>query len=158
MKRLFILVSLVLFASGCVSQRTAEFIESEYEPYSKSGKAEICGHALLRTPSGDPRIGAGATVYLKPVTTYSTEWFNTVVKGHQQLSPPDPRSLKFQKTVRADSKGKFCFFNLPAGYYYLACLISWEGSSAISGEEGGYAYATVTVGKSEKKRNVVLIR
>lgn len=133
-------------------------MKAEYEPYSKIGTAEICGHALLRTPEGDPQLGAGATVYLKPVTTHSTEWFNTVVKGHKQLGPPDDRSLKYQKTIRADSKGKFCFQDLPAGEYYLACLISWEGSSTNGVSGGGYAYSTVTVGDGEKKRNVVLIR
>ena len=155
---LLVLISIVFLCSGCQYQRTADFNESEYEPYSEAGTAEICGHALLRTPGGDPQLGEHATVQLTPITTYSKEWFNAVVKGHKKLGPPDARSLKYHKTVRADSKGKFCFSDLPAGNYYLACLISWEGSSAISGAEGGYAYETVTVGNGEKKRNVVLIR
>ena len=158
MKPLSLLISILFLTSGCLYQRTAEFIESEYEPYSKEGTAEICGHALLRAPGGDPKLGAGAKVYLKPVTTHSTEWFNTVVKGHKQLGPPDARSLKYQKTDRADSKGRFCFYDLPEGKYYLACRISYAGSSANDVSEGAYAYSTVTVGEGEKKRNVVLIR
>ena len=158
MKRLLYLLGIVWVCTSCVYQRTAQFHESEYEPYSRSGTAEICGHALLRTPGGDPQLGAGARVYLQPVTTYSTEWFTTVIKRHKKLEPADARSLKYQRTVRGDSKGKFCFFNLPSGEYYLACLISWKGGAGTSGAEGGYAYATVTVGEGQKKRNVVLIR
>ena len=158
MKYLGFLLAIVLITSSCVSYRSAEFIESEYEPYLKPGTAEICGHALLRAPGGDPRLGTHATIYLNPVTTHSTEWFQTVVQGHKPLGPPDPRSLRFQKTVRADSKGKFCFSDLPAGHYYLASLISFTGSSPNDVSEGAYAYATVEIRKGETKTDVVLIR
>ena len=97
MKRIVLLLGVVVLYSSCSYQRTAEFIESEYEPYSNMGTGGICGHALLRTPGGDPQLGAGATVYLKPVTTYSTEWFTIVVKGHQHLGPPEAKKPEIPK-------------------------------------------------------------
>ena len=80
------LISTVLFC-GCATMqpqrvpRTAVFNEDEYATYAGDGTATITGQAFVKTRGGDVKFGAGNKVFLNPVTTYSTEWYQKYVIG-----------------------------------------------------------------------------
>ena len=108
------------------------------------------------------RKGAGSTIYMNPVTTYSTEWFERMVVGGQRLQPPDARAPSARQTI-ADSDGRFEFTDLPAGEYYLASPIFWEvphqntfnPADIYMVETGGIAFARATVAPGERKKVVM---
>jgi hypothetical protein len=157
-----LLVLLIGTLSGCVAQpqpRHVQFNQDEYTPYGAVGSAIIYGETFLKTRGGDVKKAAGNKVFLNPVTTYSTEWFDRQIIGNQLLTEGDQRARPyFQETV-ADSDGRFQFENLTFGDYYLACAISWEvpdgyGHTSVT---GGWAYAKVNLKAGEHKK-VVLTR
>ena len=149
----------LLFASGCAHQshtRTAEFIPAEYEPFRLPGSGGIEGQAFLVTMSGEVKYGAARSVFLNPVTTYSTEWYVQQCVGHKELNEGDPRAAEFLRETIADGHGRFRFEGLPAGDYYLACPIVWHVDSYNT--SGGWAHAKVTVEEGKVTRAIVTRR
>lgn len=141
-----------------IHNRTAPFIQSEYDPYENPGTSVITGQAFMKTRGGDVKYGAGCTVVLNPVTTYSTEWFRKAVIEGYSLSEPDPRGSKYHRQTIADGNGYFEFKNLPKGEYYLACSITWQyyaGSLLGNQTTGGTAYAKTKVNESETVKVIV---
>ena len=141
--RLAILLIACLVSTSCASslvERQAQFVESEYAPYASEGTATICGVAYIKTRRGEFKYGVGNEAYLNPVTSYSTEWYTVHVIGGQSLTKADPKALDYSRATRADSEGRFCFKNVPAGDYYLTCPVVWA-YGANSAEKGGMAYA-----------------
>lgn len=164
--RILLQLSVLIFLSaillGCIhtpSPRLAVFNEAEYAPYVGEGTVSIYGDAFLKTRGGDVKKGAGNEVFLNPVTSYSTEWFERTIIGGQPLEAADPRALKYHRKTRADGDGKFEFEKLPPGEYYLACFISWEipGPYGSAQSTGGWVYAKVKLVPGERKK-VVLTR
>jgi hypothetical protein len=99
----------------------------------------------------------GNEAYLNPVTSYSTEWYTVHVIGGQSLTKADPKALDYSRATRADSEGRFCFKNVPAGDYYLTCPVVWA-YGANSAEKGGMAYAQISVNDDETINAVVTRR
>lgn len=132
------------------------FIEAEFEPYGLDGTGTITGQAFLKTRGGDIKLGAGNQVQLVPVTSYTTEGRNRVTIGGERLEPADPRIEKYRRTTIADGSGNFEFRNLPAGDYYITCVIAWEVPSQYGMETtGGIAYGTAKVKAGEMTKVVV---
>lgn len=146
-----------LCAVGCgPAARQATFNEAEYLPYGHPGSASIAGQAFLKTRSGDVKYGAGNDVYLNPVTSYSTEWWNRSVVRGEKLEPPDDRAGRYLKTVIADGEGRFEFKNLPPGDYYVFCPVYWEVPAGyVSSITGGNTGVKVSL-KSGERANVIL--
>ena len=62
------------------------------------------------------------------------------------------------RSTIADAEGRFKFKKLPAGEYYIVCLITWEAPYGdILLPTGGSAYAQVKLGEGEHV-NVVVTR
>jgi hypothetical protein len=157
--RLPILLIACLVSTSCaisLAERQAQFVESEYAPYAGAGTARICGLAYIKTQRGEFKYGAGNETYLNPVTSYSTEWYTVSVIGGRSLTKADPKVLAYNRAIRADSEGRFCFENIPSGDYYLACPVVWV-YGADSGKIVAMAYAQVTV-KDGETVNAVLTR
>lgn len=114
--------------------RRAEFIEAEYQPYLKPGNGVVAGQVLLHTLAGEVRYGAGREVYLNPVTTYSSEWWNESVVGGRELADGDARARQYERLEIADRQGRFTFSGLPAGEYYLLSLV--PGDVAVGNPAG----------------------
>ena len=130
----FVLVFTLWALGGCVHQRMAPFIESEYAPYEGEGSSTICGQAILKTIGGALIPGRPSEVRLTPKTTYSTEWYRKGLVNEEKLSDVDQRTLKYTRMTKPDSDGQFCFNNIPAGSYYLTSEIQWEwGSEQVYG-------------------------
>ena len=138
-----VLVLTVCSLGACAHQRSAPFIESEYAQYEGEGSSQICGQALIKTKAGKRILGRSPEMRLTPKTTYSTEWFTKGVVREQRLGETDKRTRKYNRTTKADSDGKFCFQNVPAGSYYLTGAITWD-----SGEEQVYGKTEVKEGQT----------
>lgn len=142
-KKILLIGLFAVVVAGCaeqqIYQRRMEFIEEEYAPYDNTGTGKIIGQAFMKTAGGDVKYGAGNTVSLNPVTSYSKEWFNlTVSHGMTNISGADPRVYKYYRKTIADGEGRFEFENLPAGEYYIVCDIYWRYYA------GGYSATTTT--------------
>ncbi|HJU05845.1 MAG TPA: carboxypeptidase-like regulatory domain-containing protein [Nitrospiraceae bacterium] len=144
-----------------VQTRLATFNQAEYEPYGGEGTATISGEAFLRTRAGDIKKGAGNTVYLNPVTTYSTEWFERAVLGGEQLAAADEQAQAYERSAVTDSKGRFTFERLPPGEYYVACPITWKVpgyfgyAQGTIEKTGGWVYAKVKIGAGRHKEIIL---
>lgn len=134
MKRIWFAVCCLPLLCGCATTgvtnvpapRNAMYVESEYAPYREPGTAVITGQAFAKTRGGEVKFGAGNTVVMNPVTSYSDEWWARAVRVGEHLEDPDPRIISFSSQATADGEGRFKFERLPAGDYYIACWIRWE--------------------------------
>ena len=124
--------------------RKTRFILEEYEPFGELGIGAIEGQAFLWGGDGDLVYGAGKLIFMNPVTTYSTEWWERNVMCRVELEPTkDQRGRYYHWITIADGFGQFRFENLPAGEYYL-------GSRVIEGEQFAYARVTLAEGETAK--------
>jgi hypothetical protein len=165
MKNLLIticLLGVLVVLTGCTEQvsylhRKAVFVEAEYAPYNIPGTGKVVGQTFLKTRGGDVKYGAGNIVYMNPVTSYSTEWFESI-KQLTRLEDPDPRTNKYNLQTMADGEGRFEFDNLPAGEYYIMCNIFWEVPSGRHGymkTTGNPAYSRVKVENGKTTKTIV---
>lgn len=125
--------------------RRASFIRSEYEPYGEPGDGVIEGVAYLVMPDGSLRFCFRELVFMNPVTTLSTEWYERNVLDREELEPIPPTGYHW--ITRADERGRFRFVDLPPGDYYLGCRAVPEEGFAhgrVRLEEGGRAYVELT--------------
>lgn len=157
MRLAFALLIAVLVA-GCATTpqpRRATYSPEEYQRFRSDGSGVIEGQAFLVTIGGDVKVGAGREVWLNPVTTYSTEWYERGVIAYETLEPA-PAEVPPPRTTVADGEGRFRFERLPAGDYYLACRIDWAVSQYSMA--GGVAHAKVTVVDGQTTKAVVTRR
>lgn len=158
-RKFVLLLTIICGCAPAIHSRLMSFNEAEYAPYSGAGTASIYGEAFLKTRGGDVKKGAGNKVFMNPVTSYSTEWYQRQIIGGQILEQPDQRALPFFRETIADSDGRFEFQNLPAGEYYLACPITWEVPIGYGNmmPTGGFAHGRIKVEPGERVR-VILTR
>lgn len=94
--------------------RQISFPAGEYAALEKDGTAAISGRLSL---NGTP--GAGETVSVAPVTTYSAEAAEHALAG-QAVEPADPRAREYTHTTRTNGEGHFVLRGLPAGEFYVS--------------------------------------
>ena len=99
------------------------FPESEYKSLSTTGSGTVKGKIYLKTAGGNIVYGKNTRLYLNPVTSYSTQWFNKSYLGGAKMSKVDPRLFNYLKFTTSDSNGNFEFLNVPSGSYYLIGVI-----------------------------------
>ena len=137
--------------------------EADYVAYLGEGTATIWGEVSVKMRAGDINNGTESSLYLIPVTAYSTEWLEHYIMGGHAINGPDPRSLRVARVTVVGRNGRFQFRNLPAGDYYLSCTITRELPSLRMGRitfarpstERIEAYARVTVGAGEHRQVMV---
>jgi hypothetical protein len=108
------------------------FPEAEYASLAKTGSATVTGYIYALTPSGKKVYARQTRLYLNPVTSYSTQWYNESYLGGAKMSKVDPRLFNYLKFTTSDNNGKFEFLNVPSGSYYLIGVIK-------CGSECGYS-------------------
>lgn len=94
--------------------RQVAFPVEEYAELSKTGTATISGRLSL-----NGRPGAGETISVAPVTTYSAEAAEHALAG-RAVEPADPRAREYTHTTRTDANGHFSLQGLPAGEFYVS--------------------------------------
>ncbi len=155
----------LLLVVGCHQYRPkTRYMEEEYTPYAKDGKASVGGRAFLTLSNGKVITAAGQTVYLVPVTTRSTEAFDRGIVRNRPVEPElEPESdlvKKCKRTVQATEDGKFRFEGLPAGNYYVYSQIGYQTEGTGNHSKTTVvevAYTKLTLAESEDK-NVVATR
>ena len=124
----YVLIGLIVATAitGChrPHQMSTPFDEREFLPYLGLGTSTIKGQAFLKTRGGEVRYGAGNTVHLVPVTSYSKELWEASL--YNQVTGLDQRWVIYNRSVIADGSGNFEFKNIPAGEYHISCAIFWE--------------------------------
>jgi hypothetical protein len=108
------------------------FPEAEYASLAKTGSATVTGYIYALTPTGKKVYARQTRLYLNPVTSYSTQWYNESYLGGAKMSKVDPRLFNYLKFTTSDNNGKFEFLNVPSGSYYLIGVIK-------CGSECGYS-------------------
>lgn len=156
MKRYGDLVGLLSFALilGCVSRPfiydaqpgtanptrhyTVPFDPHAYDSFKGTGTGTIDGQAFATTNGGSVKYAAGDTIRLIPVSAYTTEWWNVMVKGGEGMDAPDSRMFAYVRNATADAEGHFHFEGIPAGKYYVYTHFNWM--------TGAYQWSFVRLG------------
>ncbi len=133
-----------------VLDRQQPYVDIDYAPYRGEGTAEVSGRAIARARGGGYIYAAGDTVYLFPATPYTDEWWQRTMVEGSYLTPPDPRSLAYMRTTVADDEGKFQFRSLPAGDYYVVCIVTWPDAEEGRPMQVANLGKRVTVGAAGK--------
>lgn len=144
----FAVVALLVLA-GCAPGMPirANYVDAEYASYAGEGTGSISGRAFV-TVLGAVRFGAFRTVNLDPVTTYSTYWFEGMVRtqGTRRYRPFDPRFVAHRRTTVADVEGRFRFENVPPGSYFVTCDM-WTNLVLVI--NGGFGSLQITLQDGE---------
>ncbi|MDN3554867.1 carboxypeptidase-like regulatory domain-containing protein [Halomonas maura] len=98
--------------------RQVAFPAEEYAALEKTGSAAVSGRLTLDTASGKV-VGAGETISVAPITTYSAEAAEQALAG-RAVEPADPRARAYTHTTRTDANGHFLLRGLPAGEFYVS--------------------------------------
>ncbi|MBW6391204.1 carboxypeptidase-like regulatory domain-containing protein [Billgrantia antri] len=94
--------------------RQVAFPAEEYAALPKTGSAILSGRLSL-----NGRPGAGETIAVAPVTTYSAEAAEQALAG-RAVEPADPRAREYTHTTRTDGNGNFTLRGLPPGEFYVS--------------------------------------
>ncbi|MDN3523828.1 carboxypeptidase-like regulatory domain-containing protein [Halomonas sabkhae] len=98
--------------------RQVDFPEDQYAALEKSGSAALSGRLTLDTASGTA-VGAGETISVAPITTYSAEAAEQALAG-RAVERADPRARAYTHTTRTDGNGYFTLRGLPSGDFYVS--------------------------------------
>ena len=108
-----------------------EFPVSEYARLPRMGKGTVKG-TIYVTDMYDRRIvGESTRLYLNPVTRYSEQWYQESYLGGYKMQKADPRLFNYLRFTASDKNGKFAFYGVPSGSYYLIGTVK-------CGDECGY--------------------
>jgi len=95
------------------------FPSAEYNRLAHSGKGTVKGTIYLEDAYGKRIVGASTRLYLNPVTSYSKQWYTESYLGGYKMTKADSRLFNYLKFTASDSNGKFAFYGVPSGSYYL---------------------------------------
>lgn len=160
---------------GCAQQQNyhyevareprVEWPVNEYEKLNKTGTNIVSGQGFLKTIGGDVKTCSGNKVFLSPVTSYSKQFVDAIIyKKHGKapivLEPeyPDSRIYLFLKEVTADADGRFKFYDVPDGMYYLYTMVKWSAATGLQGslsQQGGWVIKSITVNSNNRNEYIL---
>ena len=109
------------------------FPAEEYKYVKKRGRSTVSGMIYLENSYNSQKVpGQKIKLWLNPVTTYSRQWYQESYLGGYRLSKTDSRIYNYLKFTYSNESGKFNFFGVPSGDYYLVGTMS-------CGEECGFS-------------------
>ena len=110
--------------NGETMQRMS-FPEDEYRKLKKYGDSTVTGNVYLESSITDDNIiGRNVKLYLNPVTSYSKQWYEQSYLGGYKMSPTDKRLYNYLKFTTSNNNGKFSFFGIPRGEYYIGAKLT----------------------------------
>lgn len=95
------------------------FPTSEYYRLARTGKGTVKGSIYVQDGYDKKIMGAGTRLYLNPATSYSDQWFRESYLGGYKMEKADSRLFNYLRFTAANSDGKFAFYGVPSGSYYL---------------------------------------
>jgi hypothetical protein len=108
-----------------------EFPISEYNRLARTGKGTVKGTIYVKDYYDKRVLGATTRLYLNPITSYSEQWYEESYLGGFKMQAADPRLFNYLKFTASDKNGRFAFYGVPSGSYYLIGTVK-------CGEECGY--------------------
>jgi len=108
-----------------------KFPLAEYNHLPRTGKGTINGSIYIRDQYGRKVVGSSARLYLNPITSYSEQWYEESYLNGYKMQEADPRLFNYLRFTASDKNGKFAFYGVPSGNYYLIGTVK-------CGEECGY--------------------
>jgi hypothetical protein len=107
------------------------FPEEEYRGLAKSGNGTIKGSIFVSDAYGKKTYGKQTRLYLNPVTSYSKQWYQESYIGGYKMAKADKRLFNYLKFTASNAQGKFAFYGVPSGAYYVIGMVK-------CGKECGY--------------------
>ncbi|SHO80498.1 hypothetical protein MNB_SV-15-1366 [hydrothermal vent metagenome] len=95
------------------------FPVAQYNRLARRGRATVRGEIYLDDGYGKKIFAKNTRLYLNPVTSYSKQWYNeSYIKGYK-LTKADVRLYNYLRFTTSDANGKFAFYGVPNGSYYI---------------------------------------
>jgi hypothetical protein len=135
---LMLVFAVALSLCACAQQRTVPFEEAAFVPYARSGSGTVTGTAFLEITKGNT-ITAGdskSVVKLLPANAYTDELVAKHYVTNMRIEPPDPRYRKYVRRTNPDPAGRFAFYHVPPGVYYVSCDLVWSTPSTYTDSNG----------------------
>jgi len=107
------------------------FPKEEYKHLAKSGNGTIKGSIYVSDAYGKKTYGKQTRLYLNPVTSYSKQWYQESYIGGYKMAKADKRLFNYLKFTASNAQGKFAFYGVPSGDYYVIGMVK-------CGKECGY--------------------
>jgi len=107
------------------------FPQAEYNRLARTGSATIKGSIYILDATGQKVYGRQTRLYLNPVTSYSRQWYQESYLGGRKMAKADSRLFNYLKFTTSDKNGRFAFYGVPAGSYYVIGVVR-------CGQECGY--------------------
>jgi len=96
------------------------FPAGEYAQLRKRGRSTVAGTIFLENSNSSEKVmGKKVKLYLNPVTSYSEQWYQESYLNGYKLSKTDKRIYNYLKFTMSNSSGKYNFFGVPRGSYFL---------------------------------------
>jgi len=108
------------------------FPVSEYKHLARTGKGTVKGMIYLKDAYEKGIPGRSTRLYLNPITSYSKQWYNESYLGGYKMQKADNRLFNYLRFTASDNDGKFAFYGVPSGRYYLIGTVK-------CGSECGYS-------------------
>ncbi|HEY9190247.1 MAG TPA: carboxypeptidase regulatory-like domain-containing protein [Sulfurovum sp.] len=123
----------MMLTEGDEANRMAriEFPVSEYSRLGRIGRGTIKGSIYIRDLYAQKVVGENTRLYLNPITSYSQQWYEESYLGGAKMEEADPRLFNYLQFTASDKNGKFAFYGVPSGSYYLIGTVK-------CGQECGY--------------------
>lgn len=91
----------------------------EYKHLASNGKGTVKGLIYLKDAYGRAIFGKSTRLYLNPITSYSKQWYNESYIGGYKMQKADDRLFNYLKFTASNDEGRFAFYGVPTGKYYL---------------------------------------
>lgn len=100
------------------------FPKKEYKELNRTGKGTINGYIYVESPYGNKIYGKNSKLYLNPITSYSKQWYRESYIGGKKMSKADAELFNYVKFTSANEYGRFVFYGVPSGGYYLTGTVT----------------------------------
>jgi len=95
------------------------FPVAEYKHLSRTGKGTVKGTIYVKDAYDKRVLGANTRLYLNPITSYSKQWYKESYIGGYKMEKADDRLFNYLRFTASNNEGKFAFYGVPTGSYYL---------------------------------------
>ncbi|HFQ61940.1 MAG TPA: carboxypeptidase regulatory-like domain-containing protein [Epsilonproteobacteria bacterium] len=95
------------------------FPVSEYKHLARTGKGTVKGTIYVKDAYDKRVVGANTRLYLNPITSYSKQWYKESYIGGYKMEKADDRLFNYLRFTASNNDGKFAFYGVPTGSYYL---------------------------------------
>ena len=99
------------------------FPTEEYAVLSKTGNGTIKGSIYIADAYGRKVYGKNTRLYLNPVTSYSKQWYTESYIGGYKMEKADTKLFNYLKFTASSSAGKFAFYGVADGSYYVIGIV-----------------------------------